>query len=532
MATGAEVAVLYETPNSGKNVRMNATDPRLRDLEMDALNRIASVVAETADMSRAVPRVLEILGTTLGMRYATLALVDSETREISIDFGHGLTDEQVRRGHYHLGEGVVGKVAETGEPAVIPSIAACSEFLNKTGIRSQDASFICVPVILGQEVLGTISVDGECRQESALEEDARFLGVVAAMLAQAIKTRRLLKDRQDTLIRENERLRVELSSHTGPRNLIGKSREMQIVFDQIAQVADSPSTVLINGETGTGKELVAQSLHYNGVRSKGSFVRVNCAALPETLIESELFGHEKGAFTGAVATRKGRFEQADGGTIFLDEIGDVSQLMQVKLLRVLQEREFERVGGTRTIRVDVRVVAATHRDLYGMVRQGAFRGDLYYRINVFPIHLLPLRRRLTDVPLLAEYFLRKYASGAGKEIFSFSPEVLDVFASHDWPGNVRELENCVEHAVILADGPAILPRHLPAALRQSGGQREETPADVDYKTMVDNFERGVLTAALRESGGNITRTAQRLQATVRVVSYRVRQLGIDLSKFT
>ncbi|MCD8138182.1 MAG: sigma 54-interacting transcriptional regulator [Planctomycetaceae bacterium] len=511
---------------------MSTVNSSVRELELDALNRIAAVAAETTDFNDAVPRVLQILGDTLGMRYATLALVNSETGVVSIDFGHGLSDEQVRRGHYTMGEGVVGRVAATGTAAIIPSIAAEPAFLNKTGIRSGDASFICVPVILGREILGTLSVDGECRPAEALEEDARFLGVVAAMLAQASKTRLLMKDKEEKLQSENERLRIELRSHRGPRNLIGKSREMQIVFDQIAQVADSSSTVLIHGETGTGKELVAQALHYNGSRADGPFVRVNCAALPETLIESELFGHEKGAFTGAVAARKGRFEQADGGTIFLDEIGDISPLMQVKLLRVLQEREFERVGGSKTLQVDVRVVAATHRDLYAMVRQGTFRGDLYYRINVFPITLLPLRQRPGDLPLLADHFLKKYAESAGKDIHSFSPEVLDMLLKHAWPGNVRELENCVEHAVILAPGPVIMPEHLPAALRYGGAAAETAaPIDLDYKTMVEEFERGVLTQALRETNGNLTRAAALLRTTPRVVSYRVRQLNIDVTHF-
>ncbi len=522
-------------------------DSRRREAELAALNRIAGITTlESPDLAEALPKVLEILGETLGMRYATLSLLESGGQTVSIDFAHGLTDEQVRKGHYHLGEGVVGTVAETGEPAIVPSIRDCPTFLNKTGIRSDDASFICVPVLMGKQVLGTISADSECRSQDALEEDARFLGVVAAMLAQAIQTRRVLKEGQDRLRRENEQLRIELRSHTGPRNLIGRSREMQIVFDQIAQVADSPSTVLINGETGTGKELVAQALHYNGSRADGPFVRVNCAALPETLIESELFGHEKGAFTGAVAMRKGRFEQAHGGTIFLDEIGDISPLMQVRLLRVLQEREFERVGGNQTVRVDVRVVTATHRDLFAMVRDGRFRGDLFYRINVFPIHLLPLRERLGDLPLLAEHFLRKYAAQAGKDVQRFSPEVLEAFNAHSWPGNVRELENCIEHAVILADSDAIQLAHLPASMRPQGTASVTaapsdaaaamtttlTPGpDVDYKTLVDNFERGVLTAALKETRGNITRAAQNLQATARVISYRIRQLGIDLSQF-
>ena len=506
----------------------------VRDQEMDALNRIAAVVAECSDMAQAVPQVLEVLASTLGMCHATLALLDGDSGEMAVEMSHGLTPDQVRLAHYRRGEGVVGRVAESGEAAVIPSIRDCPQFLNRTGMHSGDASFICVPVVLGREVLGVLYCSGDCRPPAILDEDARFLGVVAAMLAQGIKTRLLMKDRQERLQRENERLRVELRSHTGPRNLIGRSREMQIVYDQIAQVADSSSTVMINGETGTGKELVAQALHYNGSRANGPFVKVNCAALPETLIESELFGHEKGAFTGAVASRKGRFEQADGGTIFLDEIGDISPLMQVKLLRVLQEREFERVGGSRTIKVDVRVVAATHRDLYAMTRQGTFRGDLYYRINVFPIHLLPLRKRLADLPLLADHFLKKYAESAGKAVASFSPEVLNLLSAHSWPGNVRELENCIEHAVILADEPVIQTRHLPAALRHELAHVAEgalSVADMDFKTRVEEYERSLLHEALLESAGNVTRAAHILRTTPRVVSYRVRQLGIDVSRF-
>ena len=508
-----------------------------RDREMEVLNRIAMVMADFHDLAGIAPIILKVLGEAFAMRNATLSLVDSATGEICIDCGDGLSTEQIRRGHYAMGEGIVGGVAASGVAAIVPSIRSNPNFLNKTGLRSGDASFICVPLKVGDEVLGTLSVDGETRSMDALEEDARLLGMVATMMAQAAKARQREKERQEKLVDENKRLRSELRRQTQSQRLIGKSREMQIILDQIAQVADSPSTVLILGETGTGKELVARALHYNGQRAEGPFVRVNCAALPETLIESELFGHEKGAFTGAVASRKGRFEEANEGTIFIDEIGELSPVMQVKLLRVLQEREFERVGGNKTIKVDVRVVAATHRDLQAMVSQGTFRKDLYYRVNVFPIHLLPLRQRIIDIPLLAEYFLKKYATAAGKAIASFSPEVLDIFAEHSWPGNVRELENSIEHAVILANGPVILPEHLPLELRRGGlpnaaaEQEPEADADADYKTLVDDFERRVLTRALQETGGNITKTAKRLHATTRVISYRIRQLGIDILQF-
>jgi Nif-specific regulatory protein len=303
---------------------------------------------------------------------------------------------------------------------------------------------------------------------------------------------------------------------------------MRIVLDQIAQAASSRSTVLINGDTGTGKELVAEALHYNGDRAGKPFIKVNCAALPESLSESELFGHEKGAFTGAAGRRLGRFEQADGGTIFLDEIGDVSQLMQVKLLRVLQEREFERVGGRETIQVDVRVVAATNRDLFAMVREGRFRSDLFYRINVFPIYLLPLSRRQADIPLLSEFFLGKYARSAGKRITAIAPEALEILSRHAWPGNVRELENAIEHAVILATGKTLMPEHLPASLRFPSDYSDPRPG---LKAQVENFERGLLAEALKATRGNVSQAAQLLDSTQRIISYRAKQLGIDPAAF-
>ncbi|MDR2391511.1 MAG: sigma 54-interacting transcriptional regulator [Planctomycetota bacterium] len=499
--------------------------------ELEALNRIAAVMADAPNPAGAVMPALKLLESHLNMRHITLALLDSGAGQVSIDLAADLTSEQIVRGRYRLGEGVTGKVAATGRPAVIPSIADCPDFLARTtqGCRRGDSSFVCVPVIIGKEILGTISMHGAIRPENELWECARLLGTVAAMLAQAIRLRREARESHAALADENERLRGRLKNRVAPRNIIGKSREMRIVFDQIAQAASSRSTVLVNGETGTGKELVAEALHYNGDRADKPFVKVNCAALPESLIESELFGHEKGAFTGAVARRQGRFEQADGGTIFLDEIGDISQLMQVKLLRVLQEREFERVGGRETIKIDVRVIAATHRDLFAMAREGRFRSDLFYRINVFPIYLLPLRRRQSDIPLLAEFFLDKYARNAGKRIVSISPEVMDILSRHAWPGNVRELENCIEHAVILANGSSIGVEHLPASLRFPA---DEPGARMDFKSQVESFERGLIAEALRATRGNLSQAAGLLGTTPRIIAYRSRQLGLDPVAFS
>ncbi|MDR1535137.1 MAG: sigma 54-interacting transcriptional regulator [Planctomycetota bacterium] len=509
---------------------MQSTHSERRFAELEALNRIAAEMAAAGDPAEAILPALRLLESHLNMRHATLALLDSGAGRISIDLASDLTSEQIGRGRYRLGEGVTGKVAASGVPAVIPSTSECPDFLDRTtrGDRRGDSSFICVPVVVGREILGTLSLDGGRRPEEELWESARLLGTVAALLAQAIRMRRESRERQAALTDENERLRGRLKERVAPRNIIGGSREMRIVLDQIYQAASSRSTVLINGETGTGKELVAEALHYNGDRARKPFVKVNCAALPESLIESELFGHEKGAFTGAVARRRGRFEQADGGTIFLDEIGDISRLMQVKLLRVLQEREFERVGGVETIRVDVRVIAATHRDLFAMAREGRFRSDLFYRINVFPIYLLPLRRRLADIPLLADFFLKKYAGAAGKRIDSISPEAQDIFSRHSWPGNVRELENCIEHAVILAGGNSIGVEHLPASLRFPGDDSGPRP---DFKSQVENFERGLLMEALKTTRGNISQAAQLLGTTQRIISYRSRQLGLDPAKF-
>ncbi|MCL1999917.1 MAG: sigma 54-interacting transcriptional regulator [Planctomycetes bacterium] len=516
-------------PAEAKDGGQPADNRSRHDREMEVLNHIATLVASTADLADVVPTILERLGTVMDMRYATLALIDNETGAVAIDFAHGLTGEQIRLGHYRLGEGVTGRVAANGQAAIIPNTAECPEYIDRTGRgRRKDTSFVCVPIALGREMLGTLSVDGASKSDGELAKDARFLAVVSTLLAQAIRSRVREREQRARLEAENNRLRRDLCEQSAPSNMIGKSREMRIVFDQIAQAAASHVTVLIHGETGTGKELVARALHFQGPRASRPFVSVNCAALPESLIESELFGHEKGAFTGAVAVRTGRFEQADGGSIFLDEIGEVSPLVQVKLLRVLQERSFERVGSNRSVRVDVRVIVATNADLFARSREGLFRSDLFYRINVFPIYLLPLRKRQSDIPLLAEHFLLRFAAAAGKNIAAIAPAAMDLLINHPWHGNVRELENSIEHAVVLARDGAIQPEHLPASLTLP------PPTDtsrLDYKSRVDDFERNLLIKALKATRGNISQAAQHLGATPRIVGYRTRQLGLDPSKY-
>ena len=429
-----------------------------------------------------------------------------------------------------MGEGITGKVVETGKPIVVPDVTKDPNFLDRTGRgKVSGKSFICVPISIEKEVVGALSVDEFNSSADQLDDDLRLLEIIAMMVASAVKLRRQAEEETEILQAENERLRSELKDRFRPSNIVGNSREMQVVYDQIARVARSPSTVLILGETGTGKELVAQAIHYNSDRANGPFVRVHCAALPENIIESELFGHEKGAFTGAISEHKGRFEMADGGTIFLDEIGEISATLQVKLLRVLQEHEFERVGGNKTIHVNIRVIAATNKDLLQMVRDGKFREDLYYRLHIFPIYVPPLRKRKSDIVLLADHFLERYNKLLGKDIRRLSTGTIDMLMSYHWAGNVRELENCIERAVLVAEGNVIYPHHLPPTLQTA----ESTGAPVrgDLKSMVDTYERDIICDALKSAKGKVAPAARALATTQRILGYKIKMLGINPKRF-
>jgi Nif-specific regulatory protein len=505
-----------------------ATLSTLKELEL--LYQISCLLDESMNLREVVNPVLEAVARHVDMKYATLTLLNRKTGEIAIEAAHGLSAQQARRGRYRLGEGVTGRVVLTGVPAIIPRTSESPEFLDRTGRgKRAETSFICVPIRMGKEVVGALSVDEVSKPEPVLREDVRLLEIVASMIAQAVKLRQQAQEERDKLEAENQRLRTELKERFRPANIVGNSREMQVVYDQIAQVAKSQSTVLIVGETGTGKELVANAIHYNSDRSDRPFIRVHCAALPESIIESELFGHEKGAFTGAVVERKGRFELADGGTLFLDEISEVSQALQIKLLRVLQEREFERVGGSKTIRVNVRVLAATNRDLMQLVKEGKFREDLYYRLHVFPIYVPPLRKRAADVVLLADYFLEKYSKETGRHVRRLSSAAIDMLMSYHWPGNVRELENCLERAVLVAEGDVIYPHHLPPTLQTA---EATTPVSGDLESLVSAYERDLITDALKSSRGNMAAAARALGATQRIIGYKVKLLGIESKKYS
>jgi len=501
--------------------------------EIACLYEISNAIHASLDLRKSLYKVLDLLSEHLGMKRGSITLLNPETREIHIEVAHGISRSAKSRGRYKLGEGVTGKVIETGRPMAVPNVDDEPLFLDRTGARSRidksRISFICVPIKEGGRVVGALSVDRGTSDHNPLEEDVRLLMVISSLIAQKVALLEKINREKDLLQKENLRLRKELDKKYSFSNIIGNSRKMQEVFYLIMQVAKSSANVLLLGESGTGKELVANAIHYNSLRAENTFIKVNCAALPANLVEAELFGYEKGAFTGATRQRRGKFELAHGGTIFLDEIGSLALESQGKLLRVLQEKELERLGGTRTIRVNIRLIAASNQDLRSAVEKGTFREDLFYRLNVYPIYLPPLREREADVLLLADYFLEKYAQEYGKDIKRISTPAIDALTQYHWPGNVRELENCMERAVLLCEDQVIHSYHLPLTLQtaqETGTQQTRSLAEA-----VEGFERELLIDALKSSRGNMRRAARNLKTTERIFGYKVKKYQIDARKY-
>ena len=496
--------------------------------KLGTLVDVSQALAGSVNLHAGFSGVLGILARRCGAVRGAVALLDEMTKELHIRAGIGLSREG-QSACYRLGEGVTGAVAESGEPTVVPQISLDPRFLHRAAGRQErrglECSFVCVPIILHRRVVGTLSIEVAYKVDREFERLLKFLKVVASMVSQSVRIHRLLETERQKLVTENAQLRQELHQKYAFSNLIGTSGPMRQMYEEMGRVAGTNTTVFIRGESGTGKELIASAIHYHSSRAKKSFVKVNCAALPETLVESELFGHERGAFTGAESRKKGRFEMANGGTLFLDEIGELSPAIQVKLLRVLQEREFERVGGTDPIRVDVRVVAATNRDLEKALAEGNFREDLYYRLNVFPIFIPPLRERRADIFPLADHFVEKYAREHGKIIKRISTTAINQLACYHWPGNVRELENTMERAVLMADGEVIHGHHLPPTLQTA--EATGTVVSASLGGAVATFERSLIEDALKTTRGNRSKAARLLSTTERVINYKVKKYGID-----
>ena len=504
--------------------------------ELSLLFEVSQALTRSLDFREVIGPVLRKMAEHMGMMRGTITILNRDTGELNIEASYGLSPDEHNRGTYQLGEGVTGKVVQTGRPAVVPRVSEEPQFLDRTGTRhraisreKKDISFICVPILDQGEPIGAMSADRLFEDSISYEEDVRLLSIIAAMIARAVRLRQTHHEQMRLLEEENSRLREELVERFRPANLIGSSHAMRRVFRLIQQVAPSSATVLILGESGVGKELVAQAIHYNSPRAAHPFVKVNCAALPEKIVESELFGHERGAFTGAIAQRKGRFENAEGGTIFLDEIGDLPASTQIRLLRVLQEREVERVGGDRPVRIDVRVLAATNRNLETLMREGRFREDLYYRLNVFPIHVPPLRERRTDIPMLADHFVAKYSQSNKKPVVRISTPAIDMLMSYHWPGNVRELENCIERAVLLSVDGVIHGNHLPPSLQTAEASGTLPSGPLEAK--LASFERELIVDALKSSNGNMAKAARVLGLTERMMGLRVGRYKVEPRRF-
>ncbi|RJP85610.1 MAG: GAF domain-containing protein [Desulfobacteraceae bacterium] len=504
-----------------------------KNRELSAILKVSQELTTSFNLEENMLSAMQILGTHLEMQRGCVFLLDPDTFKLRIIAAHGLTQREISRGIYQVGEGIVGRVLETGKPMFVPNIGKEPMFLNKTGSRPEKKgiSFFCSPIAIEGKTIGVITVDRIFAEEDGtVDDDLRVLSIIASFIAQFVILWRNFKNTEN----EIGKLRSQLKEKYSLPNIIGESVELQRVLKSVIKVAATDTTVLLLGESGTGKELVAQTVHYQSLRARERFVAVNLAALPENLIEAELFGVEKGAYTGATEKRIGRFEMAHKGTLFLDEIGELPLNLQVKLLRVLQERSFEKIGSTSSVPVDVRVVAATNRNLFEEVRKGNFREDLYWRLNVVPIMLPPLRKRTGDIPLLADFYLNKFNQLYNRGV-KISPRALNLLEDYSWPGNVREFANTIERLVIMLESEVVMPDDLPFNLNPD--QKVEpvmSPGNIaektDLKKEIESIEKEQIIRALKDNNYIQNRASRSLGITLRQFGYRLKKYDINFKR--
>jgi Nif-specific regulatory protein len=504
-----------------------------KNRELSAILKVSQELTTSFNLEENMLSAMQILGTHLEMQRGCVFLMDPDTYKLRIIAAQGLTRQEISRGIYQVGEGIVGRVLETGKPMFVPNIGNEPKFLNKTGSRpsKKGVSFFCCPISIDGKTIGVITVDRIFAEEdTTVDDDFRVLSIIASFIAQFVILWRNFKNTES----EIGKLRSQLKEKYSLPNIIGESVELQRVLKSVIKVATTDTTVLLLGESGTGKELVAQTVHYQSLRSRERFVAVNLAALPENLIEAELFGVEKGAYTGATEKRVGRFEMAHKGTLFLDEIGELPLNLQVKLLRVLQERSFEKIGSTTSIKVDVRVVAATNRNLFEEVKKGNFREDLYWRLNVVPVMLPPLHKRTGDIPLLADHYLQKFNQLYHRQV-KISAKALSLLEDYTWPGNVREFANTIERLVIMLEGDIVMPDDLPFNLNPGN---QDTPviypgsmADkTNLKKEIEDIEKDQVIRALKDNNYIQNRASKALGITPRQFGYRLKKYGINFKR--
>ncbi|WP_275357060.1 nif-specific transcriptional activator NifA [Methylophilus sp. YYY-1] len=520
---------------------------------------IGKILSSSLDLQKTLRQVVNLVANHLGMQRG-MVYVRDDGDSLQVLASVGFSKEEVARARFKVGEGVTGRICQMGMPAVIPDLVQEPLFLNRTGahrsVEGMTVAYLGVPIKTGRETIGVLSFERFAEDKHGLfEEDLQLLTMVANLIGQTILLNQQVTSDREQLMQERQRLQKELAGKYSIGNVVGQSKRMREVFADVHMAAPGNSTILLRGESGTGKEVIARSIHFLSSRKDKPFIKVNCAALSESLLESELFGHEKGAFTGAMQERKGRFEQAHGGTLFLDEIGDTSAAFQVKLLRVLQERELERVGGNKTIKVDVRLICATNRNLEEAVNKGEFRSDLYFRINVISISLPALRERRDDIPLLVENFLGKFNKENSARV-SITPEAMNVLSNCHWPGNVRELENCVERFATMARSNLIREVDIPCQTNhclsstlwkyQAQGTvipiapvnvspaSPPPPVELPPQEVAEEMpltEREQLVQAMEKSGWVQAKAARLLNLTPRQMGYALKKYNIEVKRF-
>lgn len=492
------------------------------------LARIGQNLADSAGLRNGLSKALAEFHDADSFVRSFAALYEPQTESFSLYATEGFGVNEYRRLENRLNKSFLS-FASNEESRILVEKTSPESVFDFVSPRDEETSFLGVPIFLGKRKTGFLGAEIVYDEKNDFASLFDFLTVVAAMISQAIKSQSEIATEKEKLFEETSHLQQELREKYDFNNLVGNSGPMRQIYAQVSQVARSNATVLLRGESGTGKEMIANAIHYNSLRAKKPIIKINCAALPETLIEAELFGYEKGAFTGANQRKKGRFELADGGTLFLDEIGDLPLQTQVKLLRVLQEREFERLGGTETLKVNVRIITATNKNLEKEIAEGNFREDLFYRLNVFTIFLPPLRERKSDILLLSEHFLEKYEKIHGKIVKRISTPAIDMLTAYHYPGNVRELENAIERAVVVCDGNVIHGHHLPPTLQTA--EVSDTVTKATLESAVTAFERDLIQDTLKTTNGNCAKAANMLNTTERIINYKIKKYGINPKRF-
>jgi Nif-specific regulatory protein len=521
---------------------------KIREKFHKVLLEISSTITKSTNLEDVFEDIMTLTQKVIRIYRSTLFLYDKKDHLLKIRAIYGYHNEDSKNITYEPGEGITGSVFLNKKPVFIPSAKNEPGFLNRMKLVTEDLDlgYYCCPILGGMDVVGVFSIFTYIQDKNNSNEIIEFLQILSTFISQAITIQKLIEEETQPFIVENIRLRQELSKKYRFGNLIGKSPRMLQLFEQIELIAESKSSVLLIGESGTGKELIASAIHYNSPRKDMPFIKINCAAIPETLLESELFGYRKGAFTGATSDKKGKFEIADGGTIFLDEIGEMSLPLQAKLLRVLQEKEVEPIGG-KPKKVDIRIIAATNADLEELIQQKRFRLDLYYRLNVIRLDIPPLRERKEDILLLAKYFIERYSKENDKDIHSITPEAIKLLESYDWPGNVRELENLIERAVVLNQTGYLDVKDFPEVLEKisslekvpyliSSGNVEfssipEQSLDLYdgrvYETVIGEVEKKLILYALKKFKYTKTKAAKFLGINRNTLEKRIKELKIE-----